>query len=107
MLLSRMTKFLKQKAKIAIMKVNEEGKPVLDQYGDPSYQPEVEVKCRRERKLRDVLSQTGSTVRSETTYYFDESISIRVGDRVDGKPIIDFEEYIDGDGKLVGYEVVV
>ena len=83
------------------------GNPVLDQYGDPTFNPGVEVKCRRERKLRDVLSQTGSTVRSDTTYYFDESTQIGVGDLVDGKPIIDFEEYIDGRGSLVGYEVVV
>ena len=105
--MSNMTKYLHQRATIAIMRVDEKGKPVLNEYGDPSYLPEVEVKCRRERKLKDVLSQTGSMVRSETTYYFDESISIRVGDLVDGKPIIDFEEYVDGKGNIVGYEVVV
>ena len=105
--MSNMTKYLHQKATIAIMRVDERGNPALNEYGDPSYLPEVEVRCRRERKLKDVLSQTGSMVRSETTYYFDESISIRVGDLVDGKPIIDFEEYVNGKGKIVGYEVVV
>lgn len=105
--MSNMTKYLHQKATIAIMRVDDKGNPVLNEYGDPSYLPKVEVKCRRERKLKDVLSQTGSMVRSETTYYFDESISIRVGDLVDGKPIIDFEEYVNGKGNIVGYEVVV
>lgn len=105
--MSSMTKYLHQQAKVAVMRVDEHAKPILNSYGEPSYLPEVEVKCRRERRLKDVLSQTGSTVRSETTYYFDESISIRVGDLVDGKPIIDFEEYVNGRGKTVGYEVVV
>lgn len=105
--MSNMTKYLRQKTTIAIMKLNDKGEPLLDQYGNPSFHQPVEVRCRRERRLKDVLSRTGSTVRSETTYYFDESISIRVGDLVDGKPIIDFEEYVDGHGNTVGYEVVV
>lgn len=105
--MSSMTKYLKQSAKLSTIKLQIDGNPELDVYGDPVYLPSIEVRCRRERKLRDVLSQTGSTIRSETTYYFDESVIINVGDLVDGKPIIDFEEYINGSGKLVGYEVVV
>ena len=105
--MSNMTKYLKQSAQLSTMKLQVDGTPELDTYGDPVYLPSVTVKCRRERKLRDVLSQTGSTIRSETTYYFDSSVIINVGDLVDGKPIIDFEEYINGNGKLVGYEVVV
>ena len=105
--MSSMTKYLKQKASIAILRVDEHGNTVLDMYGEPSYHHVVVVKCRRERRLRDVLSQTGATIRSETTYYFDESVHVHVGDLVDGKPIIDFEEYVDGNGVTVGYEVVV
>ena len=105
--MSSMTKYLKQKASISILRMDETGKTVLDMYGEPSYHPAVQVRCRKERRLRDVLSQTGATIRSETTYYFDESVSVHVGDLVDGKPIVDFEEYVDGNGNTVGYEVVV
>lgn len=102
-----MTKYLKQTAQLSSMLLDTSGNPLLDMYGDPSYAAPTPVRCRRERRLRDVLSQTGSTVRSETTYYFDESQQLTVGDLIDGKPVLDFEEYVDGNGVLVGYEVVV
>lgn len=105
--MSSMTKYLKQTAQLSSMLLDTAGNPLLDMYGDPSYAAPILVRCRRERRLRDVLSQTGSTVRSETTYYFDESQQLTVGDLIDGKPVLDFEEYVDGNGVLVGYEVVV
>ena len=105
--MSRMTKYLKQKAVVEVMKVDEHDKPILDMYGDPSYHVPVTIPCRRERVLQDIQTTTGSIVRSSTTYYTDETISVKVGDKFDGKPVIDFEEYVDGRGIIEGYRVIV
>lgn len=105
--MSRMTKYLKQTCKWSKMLVDEEGEAILDMYGDPSYEEPVTVPCRREKSLKDVLTISGSVQRSATTYYVDERYELNIGDLIDNKPIIDFEEYTNEYGKTEGYMVVV
>lgn len=105
--MSRMSKYLKQTCKWSKMLVDENGNAILDMYGDPTFAAEVIVPCRRERSLKDVLTLTGSVKRSATTYYIDERYDVSMGDLMDGKPIIDFEEYTNEHGKTEGYMVVV
>lgn len=105
--MSRMTKFLKQKANYQSMKLNEDGEPVLDIYGDPTYKDPEVVPCRRERSIQDIVTTTGALAKSSTIYYFDERVVVVLGDLVDGNQILDFEEYVNEDGKTEGYMVVV
>lgn len=102
-----MTKFLKQTATIQTQLRDAEGEVLLDIYGDPTYGAPISIPTRRERSMKDVLTTTGSIMRSETTYYIDEQHLVQVGDLIDGKPIIDFEEYINEHGLTEGYRVVV
>ena len=89
------------------MLVDDEGEAILDMYGDPSYEEPVIVPCRREKSLKDVLTVSGSVQRSATTYYIDERYELSIGDLIDNKPVIDFEEYTNEYGKTEGYMVVV
>lgn len=105
--MSRMTKFLKQTTEYRPAVKDENNEPVLDLYGRPSYGDAKVLKCRRERALSDVLTTTGSVTRSSTIYYLDESVSVDIGDLLDNKQIIDFEEYVNENGKTEGYKVMV
>lgn len=105
--LSRMTKFLKQTCTWEKQLLDENGTPITDMYGDLSYESAITLKCRRERSLKDVLSNTGVISKSSTTYYLDELYEISIGDKIDGKVIIDFEEYTNEHGLTEGYMVVV
>ena len=89
------------------MILNSEGEAVLDIYGAPTYGDAIVVRCRRERSFKDVLTVTGAMKQSTTTYYLDEVEPIQLGDLVDGKPVVDFEEYTNEYGKTEGYMVVV
>lgn len=105
--MSRMSKFLKQTATIELQMRDAEGNVILDQYGDPTYQAPITIPTRRERSIKDVLTVTGSVMRSETTYYIDETYLVQLGDLIDGKPVVDFEEYVNEHGLTEGYRVVV
>lgn len=105
--MSRMTKFLKQTCLWQKMVIDEEGHPVLNLYGDPTYEEPIKLKCRRERTLKDVITATGAVKRSDTTYYVDQAYEVSMGDLFDGKQIIAFSEYINEHGEVEGYMVVV
>lgn len=102
-----MTKYLKQTCKWSKMLVDEQGDAILDMYGDPTFAEAVTIPCRREKSLKDVLTLSGAVQRSATTYYIDERYEISMGDLMDNKPIIDFEEYTNEHGRTEGYMVVV
>lgn len=106
--MSRLTKYLRQSATLSrVQRSTVTGEPVLDLYGEPLYEPQVQVRCRRERVIKDVLTQTGAVLKSETRYYLDDTAEIRVGDVLDGRTAVGVEEYTDGLGRLEGYLVYV
>lgn len=105
--MSRMTKYLKQTATIQRMLLDSNGNAKLDMYGEPMYGTPIKLKCRRERVLKDVLTPSGAVKRSSTCYYLDSQSSISFGDLIDGKSILDFEEYTNEYGKTEGYMVIV
>lgn len=100
--MSRMTGFLKQKA---IYSAVIQGK--LDLYGNSVFQDSVVVKCRRERVSKQVQTLSGSLQVMSTVYYVDNTVRVSIGDKLDDRQVIDFSEYIDGSGLVVGYEVMV
>ncbi|MGN1230069.1 MAG: hypothetical protein ACI4T5_10520 [Prevotella sp.] len=102
-----MTKFLKQKCVFERAKRSEDGSVQLDQFGEVIYEPPVTLKCRRERVIKDVQTNTGAILRSSTRYFTDESQPIDADDRFDGKTILEVEEYTNQLGKTEGYESYV
>ena len=105
--MGKMTKYLKQTAYIENVVLGEDGKPQLDAYGRPTFSPQVMIKCRKEPYRVRASTGYGQFVNFTTTYYFDESVTIRNGDKVDGHEVQSIEEYVDGLGNLVGYRVDV
>lgn len=105
---SRMTKFLKQTATIQYLKRNSRGEPVLNLYGEPEYLGAITTcKCRRERTTRDVLTTGGAAKISTTKYFFDNSITIDIGDKVDNKPVLTVTDFVNSSGVNEGWEVTV
>lgn len=105
--MGKMTKYLKQTALIENVILGDGGKPQLDAYGQPAHATPVVVKCRKEPYRVRATTGYGQFVNFTTTYYFDESVTIRSGDKVDGHEVQVIEDYVDGLGNLVGYRVDV
>lgn len=106
--MSRITKFLMQRATISYMIRDINGEPILNEYGEPTYRPnKVTVACRREHGTKDVLTTGGAATVSTTRYFFDNSVDISIGDKVDGKPVLTVTDMINSLGKNEGWEVTV
>lgn len=105
--MSRMTKFLQQSCTLEQPKRNRNGSTRLNKFGDIVYEQPVVVKCRREKILKDVLTNTGAIVRSSTRYFTDESRAIQVDDKLDGQVVIQVEEYVNALGITEGFESYV
>ena len=105
--MGRMTKYLKQTAVVEHHVRNEDGTAKLDAYGQPEFHAPITVRCRKEPYQARATTSYGTFVNYTNTYYFDETVKVRNGDKVDGHEIQSVEEYIDGLGKLVGYRVDV
>lgn len=105
--MSRMTRYLKQTCMVEAYKVDGQGKPVQNRFGELEYMPPVQVKCRHEISNRDIKTDNGSVVRSTARYFFDTSVVIKADYRVDGDVVLIADGYVNGNGKLEGYEVWV
>lgn len=105
--MSALTRYLKQKATIESFISDKDGTPVLDAYGQPTFKRGTVHRCRREHKSSVNTTGYGQFDNVHSTYYFDESVTVRVGDRVDGHLVQDVYEYVNGDGVIIGYEVIV
>lgn len=102
-MLSRLSKFLQQTCIFERAVRNDSGDPVLDKFGEASYEAPVTLKCRRERTTKDVLTANGSVLRSDSIYYTDETQVIRPDDKLDGRVVLSVEEYTNGIGRLEGF----
>lgn len=105
--MSRMTKYLKQKCVYEKLKYDENGKVLLDKYGDPQFESPVNIKCRRETTIQEVQTSTGAVLKSSTRYFTDDKQSIKAGDKLDGKPVLKVQEYINQFGSAEGFESYV
>lgn len=105
--MSRITKFLKQKCTYEKLQRGEDGKVLLDMYGEPLYEAPVVIKCRRETTIQDVQTNTGAILKSTTRYFTDEKHSIKANDKLDGKTVLKVQEYINQFGKPEGFESYV
>lgn len=105
--MSRMTKYLKQKAVLESVKTLEDGSPVMDDYGKYEYESPVTVMCRMEPAKLNAYSSGGQYVNYASVYYLDDSVQVHEHDRLDGHIVLSVYPYIGGNGELVGYEVHV
>lgn len=105
--MSRMTKYLKQTCTYEKLQRDESGKVLLDKYGEPRYGAPVLIKCRREVTVKDVQTNTGAILKSSTRYFTDERHTIQSNDRLDGKPVLEVQEYVNQFGVSEGFESYV
>jgi len=102
--MSLITKYLNQKCVYEQQKRNSEGIAILDKYGEPSYEDPVEIKCRRETLIKDVMTHTGSILKSSTRYFTDAEYNIKANDKIDGKPVLQVQDYVNQFGIVEGFE---
>lgn len=100
--MSIINKYLKQTCKLQRVLRDSDGKALLDMYGSPQLQPIQEVTCRKELSTAEVLTSTGSIIKSEYVYYLD--VEAHMEDRLDGKAIVSVSELVNPRGKAVGYQ---
>lgn len=102
-----MTKFLKQTCVFEKALRNEDGTTKLDKFGEVMYASPRQLKCRREKVVKDVQTNTGAILSSSTRYFTDEAQPIDPDDRFDGKVVLEVSEYINSQGLPEGYESYV
>lgn len=105
--MSRMSKFLKQTCVLEKALRDPNGSTKLDKFGEIMYDSPQTIKCRRERIIKDVQTNTGAILRSSTRYFTDDSVVVEADDRLDGRAIVEVEEYINAKGEPEGYESYV
>lgn len=102
--MSRMTKFLKQTCILETAVRDEAGNVALNRYGEMEYNSPINLKCRRERTTKDVLTANGSVLKSASIYYTDESVLIRTDDKIDGRVVLSVEEFTNEHGQTEGFK---
>ena len=105
--MSRMTKFLKQTCTFERANRNTDGSIKLNKFGEVEYFAPVQLKCRRERIIKDVQTTNGAILKSSTRYFTDETAAINADDKLDGRVVLEVEEYTNQLGKPEGYESYV
>lgn len=105
--MSRMTKFLRQKCQFEQAQRNTDGTVKLNDYGDILYEAPQELKCRREKYVKDIQTNTGAILKASTRYFLDEHVEVQADDRIDGHVILSAEEYTNQLGRCEGYECYV
>ena len=105
--MSRMSKYLKQKCTYEKLKRDENGKILLDKFGDPLYEVPKVIKCRRETTVEEVQTNTGAILKSTTRYFTDDAQSIQANDKLDGKAVLKVQEYTNQFGVAEGFESYV
>lgn len=105
--LSRLTKYLKQSSTLEKVSTTPDGQPVMDAYGNYTYESPIMVPCRKESAMVSASTAYGKFVNHQSVYYFDETVSIHVNDKLDGHVVLQVYPYTGGEGELVGLEVHV
>lgn len=77
-------------------------------YGDARFLPPVTVPCRKESFFRMVQNEDQQIVKSSSRYFIGPDTPVEAWqDKVDGRLVLDVQDYVWLDGSKVGYEVVV
>lgn len=105
--MSRMTKYLKQTCTFERASRDASGDVKLNKYGDVIYDAPIQLRCRCERLVKDVQTNTGAVLQSSTRYFLDETQVVQADDRIDGIVVLQVEEYANQLGLKEGYEIYV
>lgn len=105
--MSSMTKYLRQQCSFEQLVRDEKGDPLLDKYGEKTYQDSVVLRCRRQKESTTVSTADGLLLVVGTSYHLDEKLEPHVGDRIDGDEIVAITNYVHGSGKCLGYRCYV
>lgn len=105
--MSRMTKYLKQKCSYQKLKLDANGKVLLDKYGEPQYEAPVIIPCRCEKVIQEVQTNTGAILKSSTRFFTDDKHSIQANDKLDNKTVLKVQEYVNQFGVVEGFESYV
>lgn len=105
--MSRMSKYLKQKCTYEKLKHDNNGKVVLDKFGEPQYESPVVIDCRFEKNIQEIQTSTGAVLSSSIRFFTDDKRSIQAGDKLGGRPVIKVQEYINQFGVAEGFESYV
>lgn len=103
--MSRMTKFLKQECQVTPYQVGDDGKALLNRFGEIVYGEPVTCKCRREKIVKDIVQSNGAVLQATTRYFLDEKYEPKADYLIDGAVVLTAEEYINERGTVEGYEV--
>ena len=101
--MSRMSKYLKQRCSYEKLMYDLDGRVIFDKFGEPQCEDPVTIKCRREETIQDVQTSTGAILKSSTRYFTDDAQHIRANDKLDGKPVLKVQEYVNQFGVAEGY----
>lgn len=102
--MSRIRKFLNQKASHEAVSLDSLGEPIMNKYGELQYDSAVLIPCRRERYVRDVETSTGALQKSSSRYVTVDEISLN--DKLDGLVVLIIGDYVYGDGTIEGYRSI-
>lgn len=105
--MSRMSKYLKQKCTYERLKLDEDGKTLLDKFGEPQYEAPKVINCRFEKTIQEVQTNTGAVLSSSIRFFTDNKQTIQAGDKLGGRPVIKVQEYINQFGIAEGFESYV
>lgn len=76
-----------------------------DDRGQPVYGLPSVIKCRKQAKVQNVLTETGQSIRTQHVYYTKSQVS--EGDLLDGKVIMGVSAWTGLNGEILGYMAVV
>lgn len=76
-----------------------------DDRGQPIYGEAVNIACRHQPKIQNILTNTAQTVQTQHVYYLTNHIT--EGGMLNGKIIMAVSEWVDLSGGIVGYKAVV
>lgn len=105
--MSRMTKYLRQKCTYEKLGRSLDGEVFLDKFAEPQYELSTIIKCRRETFVQEIQTNTGVILKSSTRYFVDNKQTIQANDKLDGKPVLKVQEYVNQFGILEGFECYV
>lgn len=84
---------------------DKEGNQITDHHGQTLYGNPQQINCRTEPKAREIITADRQSIVTSTMYYL--VVPVSVGDMLDGKRVLDVNDWTGLGGSSIGYEAVV